>query len=214
MKTETKTEAKIRNAYFEFLREEGTRPKSLAAFLKPLKLTERQFYQHFASLEAIEENLWSGLIIDVVASIQSGKEYAQFSAEQRLLSFGFGFLEKAQDYRSVMQSIFKKVGPFHFSSSLDLFGKEFKKFAQTVIDYGIQKGEIAERSKLTSLYKEGLYFMFRGLLDFHLEDKSPRFERSDAYWEKSVRLAFDLMKTQAIDSAFDLAKFLIPQKTS
>lgn len=207
-----KLETKIRNAYFQFLREEGKPPKSLAAFLKPLKITERQFYQHFSSLEAIEERLWSGLIVEVVESIQSGKEYAQFSAEQRLLSFGFGFLEKAIDYRSVMQVAFKKVGPFHFSDSLDLFGKEFKTFAQTVIDHGIQKGEIADRSKLTSLYKEGLYLMFRGLLDFHLQDKSPRFERSDAYWEKAVRLAFDLMKTQAIDSAFDLAKFLIPQK--
>lgn len=207
-----KTETKICDAYWNYLQENEKPPVSLRAFLKSLKMTEKEFYQHFASLDEVESQIWSRLVQEIIDSIKKGKEFSTFTAEQRLLTFGFAFLEKSLEVRSVMQSQFKKIGPFHGGSAFDSFAPIFKKFAQEIIDQGKKTGEIADRGKLMPLYKEGLYLLFRGLIDFNLQDRSKGFERSDAYWEKSVRLVFDLMKSQAIDSAFDLAKFLIPQK--
>ena len=46
------------------------------------------------------------------------------------------------------------------------------------------------------------------MVEFTLADDSSGFERTDAYIEKSVRLAFDVIGTQAVDSAFDLFRFL------
>ncbi|MES2309198.1 MAG: hypothetical protein V4507_10110 [Verrucomicrobiota bacterium] len=204
---------KIIDAYQDYLSESGKAPESVTKFCKSLKITERVFFQNFSSLEDVESHLWSNMIIEVIQSVESGKEFNQFNAEQRLLVFGFAFLEKSLDYRSTMLLRFKKIGPFHLSCSLEGFSDQFKSYAQRIVDHGKKTGEIANRSKLLSLYKEGLYLVFQGLIQFNLRDKSQGFERSDAYWEKSVKLCFDLMKSQAIDSAFDLAKFLIPQKS-
>jgi ubiquinone biosynthesis protein COQ9 len=48
------------------------------------------------------------------------------------------------------------------------------------------------------------------VIAFLLKDESKRFERTDAFIEKTVAFAFDVIRTQAIDSAFDLARFLAP----
>jgi ubiquinone biosynthesis protein COQ9 len=74
-------------------------------------------------------------------------------------------------------------------------------------------GEIAERGRLGGLYPQALYLHFRAVIDFYVKDTSPRYERTDAFVEKSVTLAFDLLRTQAIDSAFDLLRFLAPRIT-
>jgi hypothetical protein len=42
-------------------------------------------------------------------------------------------------------------------------------------------------------------------------DDSKGFERTDAFVEKSAAVAFDLIRTQALDSAVDLARFLLPR---
>ena len=54
----------------------------------------------------------------------------------------------------------------------------------------------------------------RSVIDYFVKDTSRGFERTDAYIEKSTALAFDVMQTQAIDSAFDLLRFLAPGRKS
>ena len=51
---------------------------------------------------------------------------------------------------------------------------------------------------------------FRAVISFLIKDESQQFERTDAFIEKTVAFAFDVLRTQAIDSAFDLARFLVP----
>jgi hypothetical protein len=48
------------------------------------------------------------------------------------------------------------------------------------------------------------------VIDFSLKDDSRGYERTDAFIEKSVAVAFDLIRTQVVDSALDLARFLAP----
>ena len=45
-------------------------------------------------------------------------------------------------------------------------------------------------------------------MQFNLQDDSEGYERTDEFIEKTVKLAFELIRTQAIDSALDLGKFL------
>jgi hypothetical protein len=61
-----------------------------------------------------------------------------------------------------------------------------------------------------AVYPAVLYIHFRAVISFLLRDESKRFERTDAFIEKTVAFAFDVIRTQAIDSAFDLARFLAP----
>ncbi|MEI7774534.1 MAG: hypothetical protein WCK17_07130, partial [Verrucomicrobiota bacterium] len=61
-----------------------------------------------------------------------------------------------------------------------------------------------------ALYPDAFYTHFRGVIDFSLKDDSRGYERTDAFIEKSVAVAFDLIRTQVVDSALDLARFLAP----
>ena len=48
------------------------------------------------------------------------------------------------------------------------------------------------------------------MIDQYLKDESDEFERTDAFIEKTVTLAFDLFRAQVLDSAADLLRFLLP----
>jgi hypothetical protein len=90
------------------------------------------------------------------------------------------------------------------------FNHAFRAFAKRTGAHGISTGEIADRGRLTALYPDAVSTAFRNLIEFNLNDSSRGFERTDAYIEKSVQLAFELIRSQAIDAAFDLARFLAP----
>ena len=87
---------------------------------------------------------------------------------------------------------------------------EFKKFAETLLEHGKQSGEIADRRGITNLYPGILYAHLRWVIDQYLRDESEGFERTDAFIEKTVALAFNLFRSQALDSAADLIRFLLP----
>jgi hypothetical protein len=90
------------------------------------------------------------------------------------------------------------------------FEARFEEFAERVVHRGQETGEIADRRGLVRAYPRVLYVHLRAALDFYCRDESEGFERTDAFLEKTVKLAFDVIGTQAVDSALDLARFLAP----
>ena len=127
-----------------------------------------------------------------------------------MLAFLFAFLEKSLDVRSVMLFRFRNLSPLSNPDWLCGMERRFKEWASELVSHAIDSGEIAGRGRLGGLYPSALYLLLRSLIDFNVKDTSVRYERSDAFVEKSVNLAFDLMRTQAIDSAFDLLRFIAP----
>ena len=93
-------------------------------------------------------------------------------------------------------------------SQLERMKQEFTSFATGLITEGTEKNEIACRGKLNATYPSALFGHFLSAIEFNLNDESPHFERTDAFIEKSVRLAFDLVTSNALESAFDLVRFL------
>jgi len=207
------TQKLIQEAYINHLREHGKEPVSVFRFCKDLNIEEKEFFSWFSSFEAVESAYWEGVLDGVIRAVESGEEYASFTARQRFLTFGYAFLERSLEVRSLMLT---RLGPLSLLSRppfLAGFERRFKEHAKAIIEHGQQHGEIAARGRLTDLYPQGLYLVFRSVIAYHLKDQSPVFERSDAYLEKSVNLAFDILRTQPLDSAFDLARFLIPLPT-
>ena len=84
----------------------------------------------------------------------------------------------------------------------------FTELADEILERGMSNGEIACRGAMSRTYPIGLFGHFLSVIEFNLADTSSGFERTDAYVEKSVRLAFDVIGTQTVDSAFDLFRFL------
>ena len=200
---------RILDAYTEHLREHGHPPATVYRFAKGLELDERAFFQEFPSLDAVESALWQSLVDRVAAAVTSGAEWEGFTARQRLLTFLFAFSEESLAWRSLLLSRVAPVAVVARPPHLKGLETGFKAFIRPVLDHGLATGEIAERGQASALYPEAFYLHFRAVLDFLLKDGSAGFERTDAYIEKSVTLAFDLLRTQAIDSAVDFARFLL-----
>lgn len=188
----------------------GKSPVSVMELCESLKISEKEFYTSFPSLVAVEKAYWGEKVEEVLESIKAGEEFESFSAKQRIQTFLFAFLEKSLEFRSLMFLRFS-CGPLKKTRELELFEEHFVKFAADVIKHGEESGEVANRGKFTTLYPQGLYLVFRSVIDYNLKDESDQFEQTDAYVEKSSNLAFELIRTQAIDSAFDLAKFFLPK---
>jgi AcrR family transcriptional regulator len=204
------TRARIIEAFSETLRETGHPPETVFGFCKRLDLPERDFFTEFASLHAVENAYWEQIIHRVILAVESGAEWAAFDARQRLLSFLYAFFEDALNHRSLLLARLAKLGPLARPDFLRGFESRFKAFAKAIVAHGVASGEIAERGRLSALYPEVLYLHLRGVIDFNLRDESRGYERTDAFIEKTVAVAFDLLRTQVFDSALDLARFLIP----
>jgi hypothetical protein len=204
------TRDRILSAFSEHLREHGKHPETVFAFCKQLEIPERDFFREFASFEVVESQYWENLVGHVVHGVEAGVEWHEFGAKQRLLAFLYAFCEAALDHRSLMLSRLAPLGPLSKPPFLKGFERRFRAFAKDVLEHGVAGAEVAERGRLASLYPDALYTHFRGVIDFYLKDDSQNYERTDAFIEKTVAVAFDLIRTQVVDSALDLARFLIP----
>ena len=201
---------RIIQAYREYLLEKGHPPASVHAFCKELGISEREFFDQFPSLAAVEGGIWSGMLDKVQEAVCAGAEWGGFSARQRYLTFLYAFVEESLDMRSLMLLRFSSISLIARPPALKRFEAKFKTLIAEIIAHGVESGEIAGRGPLESLYPEVFYIHFRAVIDFLLRDESERFERTDAFIEKTVALAFNVIRTQAMDSAVDLARFLTP----
>jgi AcrR family transcriptional regulator len=205
------TKEKILAGFRDHIGRHGQPPATVLALCEPLGVAERDFYNEFGSLDAVEGVFWEDLLAKTLSAVESGAEWEGFGARQRMLAFLYAFLEKSLDVRTVLLFRFRNLSPMCNPDWLRGMERRFKEWTKGLVATGVSGGEIAERGRLAGLYPAALYLLLRAVIDFNVKDTSPRYERSDAFVEKSVNLAFDLMRTQAIDSAFDLLRFLAPR---
>ena len=212
METEILPNLEMRNqlieAYIRYLGEHGQSPVTVTRFCKDNGFDEGSFFKEFASFDALEGAFWGGLVSRVVDAVKAGAEWDGFAARERYLAFLYAFVEQSLGNRSMLLLRLKGVSPFARFPALRKMEARFKEFADLVVAHGISTGEIADRRSLRSFYPDALYIHFRGVMQFNLRDDSEGYERTDEFVEKTVTFAFELIRSQAIDSAFDLGKFL------
>lgn len=190
--------------------EAGASPHSVARFCRQAGITEAVFFKHFPSLHALEKAFWRHWISGVISAVESGDDWEAFAARDRYLAFLFALTQSATARRSLLLERFHDISPISHPAALEGMRKEFLEFAHRLVDRGTESGEIADRRVLTTLYPGILYVHLRWVMDQWLKDESDGFERTDAFIEKTVALAFDLFRSQALDSAADLIRFLLP----
>ncbi|MEM1059201.1 MAG: TetR family transcriptional regulator C-terminal domain-containing protein [Verrucomicrobiota bacterium] len=203
------TRERIIQAYQHYLREKGRQPATVFKFCQSLEIGEKDFFANFSSFDSVESAFWEELAGKTADAVTQGPDWAGFGARQRLLSYLFAFLEESLHYRSLL---LVRVAPLKLKDNpayLRGLRRRFVEFAEAeIVGPGIESGEIADRGRINELYAKSFYLILRGVMNYHLHDESTGFERTDAAAEKSVTFAFDLMRRQALDAAFDLAKFL------
>jgi AcrR family transcriptional regulator len=207
------TEAKIKSAYIDYLLNNGKQPSSIYKFCLDLKLKEDEFYKHFGSFESIEKQIWKGFIDTVTTSLNADKSFSDFSAREKLLAFYFTLAEVLKSNRSfALLQLKEHRRPEIIPTFLKEFKTSFEEFVGGILTDGKSKGEVAERPYLDKRYPQLFWVHFGFLLLYWKDDDSPGFDQTDAFIEKSVNLAFDLIGKGAFDSAIDFAKFLYQSK--
>ena len=209
----SKVRQSILDNYIAQLQKTGKAHISVHSLCLDLKIGEKEFYCEFPSLSAVEKHFWKEWIDRIIDAVSSGKEWGAFSAKEQYLAFLFAFAGEALEHRSLLEQRFANLTLLCSPDTLDGLKSSFKDFASGIIARGMESGEIAHRGPLGNVYPEVLYIHWRSVLEYFLKDESTRFERTDAFIEKTVELAFDLLRTQAVDSAADLIRFLLPQIT-
>lgn len=201
---------RLQDAYVDHLLEHGEPPASVYKFCKDLGIPEAEFFREAASFEVLESEFWTRKAREVIAGVTSGAEWPSFDARQRMLTFLFALTEQFLSMRSLVLLRFEELKLPSRPRWLAGWHGEVRGFCRSVVDHGLETGAIADRGRMSATYPDALVLLTRSVIDYHVKDTSKGFERTDAFIEKSVALAFDLMRTQAIDSAFDLLRFLAP----
>jgi AcrR family transcriptional regulator len=194
--------------------EHGAQPASVFKFAKELKMKEEEFYTYYTSFEAIKSAIWVSIYDTTLETIESQEVFKEYSAREKFLSFLFTWIEELKKNRSYLLSLYSDKGQSFKSLPLDTkeFKEKFKDFASDIILEGKETQEIATRPFITEKYDEALWIQVAFVFRYWLDDRSPRFEKTDAAIEKSVNLAFDLMGKSALDTFLDFAKFLYQNK--
>ncbi len=194
--------------------EHGAEPVSVFKFAKDLKMKEEEFYTYFTSFDSIKSSIWVSIFDSTLEQIEAQEVFTQYSVREKFLSFLFTWIEELKKSRSYLLSLYKDKTTSFRSLPVDTkeFKSKFKDFAAALVLEGKETQEVASRPVVTERYDEALWLQLAFVFRYWLDDRSPRFEKTDAAIEKSVNLAFDLMGKSALDSFLDFAKFLYQTK--
>lgn len=204
----------ILEGFVNHVLEHGSEPASVFKFAKELKMKEEEFYTYFTSFDSIKSSIWVSIYDQTLESIESQEVFKEYSAREKFLGFLFTWIEELKKNRSYLLSLYgdKTKSLKQLPSDTKEFKEKFKDFAGEIILEGKETQEIASRPFITEKYDEALWLQLAFVFRFWLDDRSPRFEKTDAAIEKSVNLAFDLMGKSALDTFVDFAKFLYQNK--
>src|SRR5690606_21981348 len=153
--------------------------------------------------------IWKEMMDVTVSRLSRDKAFATFSAREKILALCYTLLEELLKERSFVVYQLGSVSRLDIVPPFLRDLKEvYKGFVTTIVSEGQESGEIARRPYLDDRYPQFFWLHLMSLLHYWKDDDSASFEKTDAYVEKSVRLAFDLIGKGALDSAVDFARFM------
>ena len=199
----------IADSYIDYVLTNNERPKSVYVFSKSLGISEVEFYNYFASFDAIESAAWEALTSETISLSSSQEIWSQYSSREKMLSFFYSYIELLKSRRSfVIYSLKQHCNKLSTPSVLSSTRILFEEFSEQVIQEGLETGELADRKLFTKRYKDALWLQFKFILNFWIEDNSAEFEKTDEAIEKGINVTFDLFQHSPIDNLFEYGKFL------
>jgi hypothetical protein len=202
----------VLEAYQKYWLENGHQPTSVYSFCQLINCSEKDFYDQFNSLEALDSEIWLSIFQTTIAQLEQDEIYRNYSAREKLLAFYFLWIQKLKENRSylLLQKTTIKLTELH--ENLGLFKEAFEKYIDTIIKSGYDSHEIKERKYISDQYPKGFWLQAMFVLKYWMDDRSKNFEMTDAAIEKAVDLSFRLIGENTLDSLFDFGKFILTKK--
>lgn len=199
---------KIEGSYWDFLLESGKQPESVYSFCKKYDFSEKEFYQHFGSFEALESHFWKWTVVGTQEVLDADADYQTYDAKGKLLAFFYTYFERSLEFRSRFLKRFPRKDKALICKNLKSMKEAFDDSAKLVMDKVLEEGTSAIPAKITEESYRGGWPVFLFILNFWLEDTSEGFQDTDSLIEKMVRLGHEVTHINVFDSAFDLGRFL------
>jgi len=197
----------LQESYWKHLLLTGERPKSVYALMDSLQREEAEFYESYASLEAIESAYWQATVDETINVLEKDEDYAEYPADQKLLAFYFTYITHIQGERSRLVGFFPKPG-MSLPHSLKGMKDSFKAYAKGIVSEGVQQGIFADRKKLLEQYDRFILMHFLAIIHFYIKDNSESFQDTDAFIEKSSHFAIQSAANGVLESGFDFVRFI------
>jgi hypothetical protein len=203
----------ITEIFMRYCLERNKKPESVYLFAQHLGITEKEFYNHFASIEAVEKGVFVNFHKHTLRLISQSDEMAVAGFKDNLLAYYYTFFELLTANRSyVVLALKEDKNRLNGILKLKQLRTAFKTYiAEESLGYLKVKSERIRKVQQDAL-EEGAWIQFLVTLKFWLDDESLGFEKTDLFIEKSIRATFDLIDTTPLESVIDLGKFLIKEK--
>ena len=203
---------RIKQAYLDFVRNEGHPPKSVFKLTQQLGFAEAEFYQYYPNFEAIDREIWADFGRQARETAAAEPVWEGYGSREKLLAFYYTLLEILKGNRSyALMSLRRSLHriPALSPRVLDDFRQDFELFVSDLLRDGRVTGEIANRPLVQEGYPRFFWQQVLFVLGFFAKDDTVNFERTDAAVEKAVTLSFDLVGRNTLDSAVDFVRFLV-----
>ncbi|PWJ59527.1 hypothetical protein CLV98_102361 [Dyadobacter jejuensis] len=203
----------ISNLFMTYCLDNGKKPESVYQFAKLNGFAEKEFYSFYASLEAIERQVFLRFHQMAMGLMADGEALATMGFREKLLTYYYTFFEILTANRSyVVFALNGEKNRLDGLMKLKELRSEFKGFIALISEgYLESKNERVKKIQQDAL-NEGAWVQLMVTLKFWLDDQSPAFEKTDLFIEKSIRVTFDLFDVTPLESVIDLGKFLFKEK--
>ncbi len=202
------TTQEIIENYIDYVLTHGEQPKSVYTYSKSLGISEAEFYQMFASFDAVERAIWSASIVETIDTIRQQEVWTSYTAREKMLSFFYSYVEVLKRQRSFVSYSLNDSGKLSTPAVLTDVKTVFGNFAEDLINEGLSSGELAERKFISKRYKDALWLQFAFILNFWIKDDSKDFEKTDEAIEKGINVTFDLFQQSPLDNLIEYGKFI------
>ncbi len=212
-KQEVLTKDKIVSLYMEYALEHQQKPTNIYLFAKKSGITENEFYNFFGNLEIIEKEIFEIFFTKTMQLLDENPEYGTYDMKNKLLCFYFTFFELLTANRSfVVLTLKQHQNQLKNVMILSELRKNFKRYVASIItnEFRTSTERFQEFQEKTTT--ESFWIQLLLTLKFWMDDSSAKFEKTDIFIEKSVKVSFELMQVAPLDSLLDFGKFIFKEK--
>ncbi len=203
----------IKGEYLRVLLKTGKEPITVFAFADEIGIDESQFYDRYNNFRSLEKEIWADMFLHVLSALEADSEFGSYTGKEKVLSFFYTLVEVYKLNRSLVIFRMSEVGLQQIDPwFMDAFKNLFMEFIDHILTDSLEKEEITSRPYISEKYKDAIWLQLIYISRLWSNDDSEDFSVTDAGIEKSVNLAFELMRKGPADLMFDFAKFVYQNK--
>ena len=201
--------------YMNTVLDHNETPKSIHSFAKMNHFQESEFYSFFGTFEALESFIYEYFFEKTMKTLNKSKDYVNYDAMNKLLSFYFTFFGNLTANRSyVSKSLDSHKGSLNQMKKLKPLKKKFLEFVDDLDLGGFELKNKRLDDLKDQVVNESYWIQMLVSLKFWLDDDSADFEKTDLFIEKSIAASFELASSRPLKSVIDFGKFLFKEKIS